>query len=65
LIVIENPEVIYEGKAREYLAVKRIDGVKMLVAVYSEFAENDGFVITAFITSKVQKLEKMNKIWTL
>jgi len=45
--------------------VKKFDERKKIVVVYSEFIENNGFVITAYITSKIEKLEKLKKIWPL
>jgi len=35
---------------------------KHLVVVYREI-ENDGFIITAFITSKIESLNRRNQIW--
>jgi hypothetical protein len=37
---------------------------KVLLAVYKEIkSENDGFIITAFFTSQLQKLKRRKMIW--
>jgi hypothetical protein len=63
LDTVEEPEAIFEGRSGEYLAVKAFDERKKIVVVYSEFVENNGFVITAYLTSKIEKLEKLKRIW--
>jgi hypothetical protein len=65
LDAIAEPELIFEGRNREYLAVKNFNDNKKIVVIYSEFIENNGFVITAYITSKVEKLTKLKRIWPL
>lgn len=63
LETIEEPEVIYEGKTGELLAIKSIEEGKYIVVVYRELSEEDGFVITSFITKQKNKLEKRREIW--
>ena len=46
----------------EFLAVQKIHTGKHLVVVYREF-ENDGFIITAFITSKTKTFNRRNQLW--
>ena len=61
LLTVEDPDYIVKGWTDELLAVRKIDD-KYLVAVYKEL-ENDGFIITAFITKKVDKVLKRGIIW--
>lgn len=64
LEVIEEPETIYEGRAQELLATKEIEPGKHLVVVYKEVSTTDGFVITAFITKKIEQIQKRRiKLW--
>jgi hypothetical protein len=63
LETIEAPETIYEGKAEELLAVNEIVPGKFLVVVYKETSDEDGFVITAFFTSKIKKIKKRKILW--
>lgn len=63
LETIENPQAIYEGKAKELLAVSEIEPNKYLVVVYKETSNEDGFVITAFLTSKIKKIERRKMLW--
>lgn len=62
LETVANPSRIIEGVEGELLAVQKIHTGKHLVVVYREF-ENDGFIITAFITSKTKSLNRRNQLW--
>ena len=62
LEAVVNPSRILAGKAGELLAVRKAVAGKNLVAVYREF-KNDGFIITAFITSKAKLLNRRDQIW--
>ena len=62
LDTIENPERVLMGGAGELLAVRTISSSKNLVVVYRELKE-DGFVITAFITSKTNSLNRRKRLW--
>ncbi|MEW5898646.1 MAG: hypothetical protein AB1652_05670 [Bacillota bacterium] len=63
LETVEDPDVIFEGKTGEFLAVKKLERSKYIVVVYKEIDENDGFIITAFLTKKIKKLERGRKVW--
>ena len=63
LETVEEPEVIYEGKMGECIAVREIDKGKYIVVVYRELSKEDGFVITAFLTRRRKQLERRRKIW--
>ncbi|MDE1860312.1 MAG: hypothetical protein KGH72_01190 [Candidatus Micrarchaeota archaeon] len=58
---IENPDVIVKGIAGELIACTRI-GNKYLISVYKE-TNNDGFVITAYLTKSIKKLLKRGILW--
>ena len=62
LETLANPSRILVGGTDEFLAVRKIQTGKHLVVVYREI-ENDGFIITAFITSKTKSLNRRNQIW--
>jgi len=62
LETVSNPSRIIEGRYGEMLAVKEMIDGKYLVVVYKEI-ENDGFIITAFITSKRGSLDRRKQIW--
>ena len=53
LETVANPGRILAGKFGELLAVREIFRKKHLVVVYRE-QKNDGFIITAFMTSKTR-----------
>jgi len=63
LETIQDPEAIYEGKAEELLATKEIDPGKYLVVAYKEVSKEDGFVITAFLTRRIEQLRRRIRIW--
>jgi len=62
LEVVANPERVLAGGEGELLAVRELGPGKHLVVVYRELA-GEGFIITAFLTSKTKALEKRKKLW--
>ena len=62
LETVETPSRILAGGEGELLAVREIVTGKYFVVVYREL-ENDGFIITAFITSKTKSLNRRNQLW--
>ncbi len=63
LETIENPELIIRGKKDELLGAKYYEDVmRYLIAVYKE-GQRDGFVVTAFFTSKIEKMKKRGVVW--
>ena len=63
LETVEDPDAVYEGNLGEFLAVKEIQTDKYIVVVYKEVSERDGFVITAFLSSRKKQLERRAKVW--
>jgi hypothetical protein len=62
LETLANPSRILRGNAGELLALREISGRKYLVVVYRE-SEDDGFVITAFLTSRIRSLNRRKQLW--
>jgi hypothetical protein len=62
LDTIENPERVLMGGAGELMAIRKISSGKNLVVIYRELKE-DGFVITAFMTSKTDSLNRRKQLW--
>jgi hypothetical protein len=62
LETIVTPKRILAGGAGELLAVREISPGKHLVVVYRESAE-DGFIITAFLTTKTNSLNRRKQLW--
>lgn len=63
LIAAAEPDVVLAGHTGELLAVHYHEPMAM-VAVYKEVAAGDGFIITAFRTSRPAQLEHNRKrIW--
>ena len=65
LETISLPDAVYAGKSGECIATKTLGEAKTLVVIYKEAGNEDGFVITAFITSKSKKFERRVKLWPL
>jgi hypothetical protein len=70
LEAVENPEIIYLGSSGEFLAVKGLPNEenKFLVVVYKELEGQsgifiDGFIVTAYATSKIKSLQKRPISW--
>jgi len=63
---VANPDYVVVGVKNEWLALKRYDhtaiGPKHVVIVYREH-EQDGFIVTAFMTSKADRLIKKGIQW--
>ena len=62
LETISEPERILAGGEGEQLAIRPLGMDKWLVIVYREL-KGDGFVITAFMTSKIHILNKRRQLW--
>ncbi len=64
LKAIADAEYVLEGTAGELLAVRRLDSGRVLVVAYKEVDVQDGFVITAFVTSRVAAIFKRRRqVW--
>ncbi len=63
LEAIECPDAIYLGGSSELLAAKEVQNDKYIIVVYKEESDEDGFVITAFLTRRIRQFEKRQMIW--
>lgn len=65
LSAVGGPERVLAGRAGEFLAVRALEDEKWMVVVYREIEDDreDGFIITAFLTSKKRQLDKREQIW--
>jgi hypothetical protein len=63
LETVQEPLAVYEGNEGELLAAREIETGKFIVAVYREIGQEDGFIITAFLTKRWKSLERRKKIW--
>ena len=61
---LSDPALVLRGLAGELLAVRELEEGKSLVVVYREY-EDDGFVITAFLTRRGKALERRERVWPL
>ena len=65
LDAVANPKWVIQGYHDELWAVVEISENKVLLVVYKEIkSQNDGFIITAFFTSQIEKLKRRKIIWT-
>ena len=63
LETVQEPLAIFEGNSGELIAAREVEAGKYIVAVYREIDQDDGFVITAFLTRRWKQLERRKKIW--
>ena len=65
LEAVSNPTWVLSGDEDDELwAVKLISKRKAFLVIYRESKEdNDGFIITAFLTKRWKQLERRKKIW--
>ena len=64
LETVSAPDAVYEGDGGEFLAVSRRFEPRHLVVAYREVPPADGFVITAFFTTRVRQIERRRLLWT-
>ncbi len=64
LETVSKPLFIFEGNMDEKWAVTLINEDKALLVIYKEQTDKkDGFIITSFLTSKIDKLFKRKLLW--
>ena len=63
LETVEKPEEVYKGQSGELLAIKTIEPEKFIVVFYKELSNADGFIITSFLTRKMNQIRRREKIW--
>ncbi|WP_159790724.1 hypothetical protein [Sodalinema gerasimenkoae] len=63
LRAISEPERIVEGNDGALMAILPMTENKVLVVVYKEINQNDGFVITAFPTRRLTALNQRRQRW--
>jgi len=61
LNAIEDPDFIVKGYRGALIALKKM-GNRFLAVIYKEVKPEDGFIITAYFTSKLN-LEKEEIVW--
>ena len=63
---VENPDIIVEAEKEEMIALRHYDktsiSTKTMVVIYKE-QKVDGFIITAFMTSRPDKIQRKEVLW--
>lgn len=62
LTTIEEPDYVIKGYKGALVALKETERKKFLVVIYKEVTNEDGFVITAYFTTKIN-LKKEAILW--
>jgi hypothetical protein len=63
LQTVSDAERVLAGRVGELLALRQLDPHTTLVVVYKEVTPQDGFVITAFLTTRPGRLERRQPVW--
>jgi len=63
LETVAEAEAVHEGAAGELLASRIRESGHALVVVYRETSPHDGFIITAFLTRRPERLDRRPKRW--
>ena len=63
LETVRSPDAVYEGDGGELLAVSSRFTPYWLVVAYREISSSDGFVITAFFTRRIGRVEGRRLVW--
>lgn len=61
LDAVTDPDIVLGGKRNEYIAVRYLKPL-CTVVIYREVSREDGFIITAFQTSRFNQLVKGRKV---
>jgi hypothetical protein len=59
---VAEPVRILAGGKGELLAIREVEPSKHMVVVYREL-DDDGFVITAFLTRRIASLDRRKQLW--
>ena len=62
LMAVESPNYVIKGYEDALIALKHWGEENFLAVVYKEVSESDGFIITAYLTSKI-KIEREVILW--
>ena len=64
LHIVKNPDALLKGDTGELLAVKKQYGKSVwIVVAYKEVTKEDGFILTAYVTTNSNWLFKREIIW--
>lgn len=63
LEAVTDAERVLSGTGGELFAVRMMEPGKALVVVYREIDVDDGFIITAFVTRRLQSFDRRSQIW--
>ena len=55
LDVVENPDLVLRGYGKALIAMRGVSRGHYLAVVYREVNKEDGFVVTAYFTSKINR----------
>lgn len=62
LDTVENPDLIIKGYREALIALKKVREDKFLAVVYKEIEPKNGFIITAYFSSKI-KIDREVILW--
>jgi len=63
LLAVSNPDEVFTGEKGESIALREIEATHHIVVVYKETGDEDGFIITAFKTSKPDSFRRGDQTW--
>lgn len=62
LCIVEEPDYVIKGHGGAFIALKQVEKNKFLAIVYKEISKMDGFIVTAYFTSKIN-IEREVIMW--
>ncbi len=63
LLTVANAERVVTASDGALIAIRLVASRKALVVVYRESSMHDGFIITAFVTTRLAALERRKQLW--
>lgn len=63
LETVTAPDRILSGNEGALMAIRAMEPGRVLVVVYKEISPEDGFIVTAFPTRRLNSLDRRQQVW--
>lgn len=63
LLTVADAQSVFAGNKGELLALRMVEADKALVVIYRELGQDDGFILTAFVSRRLESLRRRRQLW--